>query len=123
MTQNLVGGLEPPYYTAVFTSIRPDAPEGYAETAAKLNELVRDIPGFLGYEAARTPGGIGITVAYFRDLDGIAHWQHHPEHMAAKRYGREHWYESYRVHIGKVERTYGFDRAGRHDRDLVDDRD
>ncbi|GAA3393279.1 antibiotic biosynthesis monooxygenase [Streptomyces roseoviridis] len=138
MTQSLVGGLQPPYYTAVFTSIRPDDPEGYAETAAKLNALVEDIPGFLGHEAARTPGGIGITVAYFRDLDGLTAWQHHPDHMAAKRYGREHWYESYRVHIGKVERTYGFDREDRenhedrqgrqnpempHDRDVVDDRD
>ncbi|MFI8824116.1 antibiotic biosynthesis monooxygenase family protein [Streptomyces sp. NPDC053431] len=110
MTPSLVGGLEPPYYTAVFTSIRPDDPEGYAETSARMNELVRDIPGFLGYESARTPGGIGITVAYFRDLEGIAAWRSHPEHLAAKEYGREHWYDSYRVHIGKVERTYGHDR-------------
>ncbi|GAA2790841.1 antibiotic biosynthesis monooxygenase [Streptomyces platensis subsp. clarensis] len=110
MTQSLVGGFEPPYYTAVFTAIRPDAPEGYAETAATLHALVRDIPGFLGYESAGTPGGIGITVAYFRDLEGLTAWQHHPEHLEAKRRGRAEWYDSYRVHIGKVERTYGFDR-------------
>lgn len=111
MTPNLVAGLEPPYYTAVFTSIRPDAPEGYAETSARMQEIVKDLPGFLGYEAARTPGGIGITVAYFRDLESLDAWRDNAEHQEAKRHGRKHWYESYSVHIGKVERSYGFDKG------------
>ena len=110
MTQKLVAGLEPPYYTALFTSVRPDAPEGYAETSSRMQEIVQDIPGFLGYEYARTPGGIGITVAYFRDLESLDAWRLDTEHQAAKAYGREHWYESYSVHIGKVERSYSFER-------------
>ncbi|KOG13656.1 MULTISPECIES: antibiotic biosynthesis monooxygenase family protein [Streptomyces] len=110
MTPKLVAGIEPPYYTAVFTSVRPDAPEGYAETSVRMQEIVREVPGFLGYESARTPGGIGITVAYFRDLEALDKWRLDAEHQAAKRYGREHWYDSYSVHIGKVERSYGFER-------------
>ncbi|MFD3941646.1 antibiotic biosynthesis monooxygenase family protein [Streptomyces sp. NPDC058579] len=112
MTPSLVAGLEPPYYTAVFTSIRPDGPEpeGYAETGARMQQLVGDLPGFLGYESARTPGGIDITVAYFRDLPSLDAWRDNAEHQAAKRRGREQWYESYSVHIGKVERSYGFER-------------
>ncbi|MET9433626.1 antibiotic biosynthesis monooxygenase [Streptomyces sp. NPDC006551] len=110
MTQRLVAGLEPPYYTAVFTSLRADDPEGYAETAARMQEIVRDVPGFLGYESARTPGGIGISVAYFRDAEGLDAWRRNAEHQAAQRHGREHWYESYSVHVGKVERSYSFDR-------------
>ncbi|MFF6885092.1 antibiotic biosynthesis monooxygenase family protein [Streptomyces sp. NPDC012421] len=111
MTQKLISGLEPPYYTAVFTSVRPDAPEGYADTAAALRERVADVPGFLGYESARTPGGIGITVAYFRDLEALDAWRLDTAHAAAKKYGREHWYEAYSVHIGKVERSYDFERS------------
>ncbi|MHA4776288.1 antibiotic biosynthesis monooxygenase family protein [Streptomyces sp. MSC1_001] len=110
MTQKLVAGLEPPYYTAVFTSVRPEDPEGYAETASRMQEIVRDVPGFLGYESARTPGGIGITVAYFRDLESLDAWRLDTEHQAAKAYGTEHWYESYSVHIGRVERSYGYER-------------
>ncbi|MEU2116531.1 antibiotic biosynthesis monooxygenase [Streptomyces sp. NPDC016459] len=110
MTQKLVAGLEPPYYTALFTSIRPEAPEGYAETASRMQQIVKEIPGFLGYESARTPGGIGITVAYFRDLESLDAWRLDTEHQAAKAYGREHWYESYSVHIGRVERSYGYER-------------
>ncbi|MEU7291699.1 antibiotic biosynthesis monooxygenase family protein [Streptomyces exfoliatus] len=110
MTPKLVADIQPPYYTAVFTSVRPEAPEGYSETSSRMQEIVRDIPGFLGYETARTPGGIGITVAYFRDLESLDAWRLDTEHQAAKAYGREHWYESYSVHIGKVERSYSFER-------------
>ncbi|MFD3530478.1 antibiotic biosynthesis monooxygenase family protein [Streptomyces sp. NPDC058664] len=110
MTPKLVAGIEPPYYTALFTSVRPEAPEGYAETSSRMQEIVKEIPGFLGYESARTPGGIGITVAYFRDLESLDAWRLDTEHQAAKAYGREHWYESYSVHIGKVERSYSYER-------------
>ncbi|MEV8586969.1 antibiotic biosynthesis monooxygenase [Streptomyces sp. NPDC051180] len=110
MTPKLVAGLEPPYYTAVFTAVRPDSPEGYAETADRMKERVESMPGFLGYESARTPGGIGITVAYFRDLEALDAWRLDSAHQEAKAYGREHWYDSYSVHIGKVERSYGFER-------------
>ncbi|WOX23379.1 antibiotic biosynthesis monooxygenase [Streptomyces solicathayae] len=115
MTQTIVAGLEPPYYTAVFTSVRPDHPEGYGETLDRMKELVQDVPGFLGYESARTPGGVGITVAYFRDLEALNAWRDHAEHRAAKKHGREHWYERYCVHIGRVEQSYGFERDDRDD--------
>lgn len=117
MTQSLVAGLEPPYYTAVFTSLRSDdftevegSAEAYAATNARLHELVQDMPGFLGYESARTPGGLGITVAYFRDLEGLATWRREPEHAEAQRRGREEWYSAYSLHIGKVERSHAFVR-------------
>ncbi|MDX2562305.1 antibiotic biosynthesis monooxygenase [Streptomyces sp. TX20-6-3] len=113
MTPKLVADLEPPYYTAVFTSIRPDTldtPESYADTAVRMREIVGTVPGFLGYETARTPGGIGISIAYFRDLESLDAWRLDTQHQAAKAYGREHWYDSYSVHIGKVERSYSFER-------------
>ncbi|MFF8833897.1 antibiotic biosynthesis monooxygenase family protein [Streptomyces sp. NPDC015130] len=110
MTPKLVAGLEPPYYTAVFTSLRPEDPEGYAETSDRMEELVEKVPGYLGSESARNPGGIGITVAYFRDLEALDAWRLDSEHMAAKARGREQWYDSYSLHIGRVERSYSFER-------------
>lgn len=111
MSDQLVGGIEPPYYTVVFTSVRAEEDHGYAETAGRMEELVREVPGFLGYESARTPGGVGITVGYFRDEEAIAAWRANAEHQEAIRRGRAGWYERYSVHVGKVERSYGFDRG------------
>ncbi|MER6210217.1 antibiotic biosynthesis monooxygenase [Streptomyces sp. NPDC001642] len=106
---------QPPYYAVVFTSLRTEGDNGYGETADRMGELVKGIPGFLGEDSARVPGGLGITVAYFRDLAGIEAWRAHAEHRAAKEYGREHWYERYSLHIAKVEYSRGFERDAEAD--------
>ncbi|MBT2423863.1 antibiotic biosynthesis monooxygenase [Streptomyces sp. ISL-22] len=102
---------EPPYYAVVFTSLRTESDGGYGATAQRMGELVKEIPGFLGEDFARTPGGLAITVAYFRDLAGIEQWRDHAEHRAAKAQGRAHWYERYSLHIAKVEHSNGFERG------------
>ncbi|MFG2652740.1 antibiotic biosynthesis monooxygenase family protein [Streptomyces sp. NPDC048436] len=109
--------FEPPYYTVVFTSVRtvPDDEEGgddgYDATSTRMDEIVASVPGFLGMESARTPGGLGITVGYFRDEDAIKEWRGDAEHRAAQKRGRGEWYEKYSVHVAKVERSYGFERG------------
>ncbi|TGB10418.1 antibiotic biosynthesis monooxygenase [Streptomyces sp. MZ04] len=103
--------FEPPYYTVVFTSLRTEGDHGYGETAEHMEELVAKIPGFLGMDHARTPGGLSITVSYFRDEDAIKEWRAVAEHRAAQRRGREVWYETYSLHVAKVERSYGFERG------------
>ncbi|MFJ9343462.1 antibiotic biosynthesis monooxygenase family protein [Streptomyces sp. NPDC101733] len=103
-----VRAFEPPYVMAVFTSVRTPEDADYPETLARMAEIVREKPGFLGYESARTPGGLGITVAYFRDHGSLALWREDLEHQAAMERGREHWYESYTLHVATVERSHGF---------------
>jgi heme-degrading monooxygenase HmoA len=108
-----VAAHEPPYYAVVFTSLRTEQDGGYGATAERMGELVKEIPGFLGEDSARTPGGLSITVAYFRDLAGIEQWRQNTEHREAKAYGRAHWYERYSLHIARVERSHGFERVER----------
>jgi len=95
----------PPYYAVVFTSVRTDVDEGYAEMAAAMAELAARQPGYLGIESARE--SLGITVSYWRDLEAIAAWKRVVDHVAAQRLGRERWYASYRVRVARVERDYG----------------
>ncbi|MFI1508760.1 antibiotic biosynthesis monooxygenase family protein [Streptomyces sp. NPDC020597] len=106
-----VDAYEPPYYVAVFTTVRTQDQSGYAETAARMEELVKDVPGYLGMDHAQTPGGLGITVGYFRDADELTQWRCDAEHLAAQERGRAEWYEAYTLHVAKVERSHGFTRA------------
>lgn len=106
-----VSAHEPPYYAVVFTSVRVQDDDGYAETAERMEELVKEVPGYLGMDHARTPGGLSITVGYFRDLAAIEEWRGDLEHRAAQKQGRERWYESYSLHVAKVERSHTFRRA------------
>ncbi|MET8546928.1 antibiotic biosynthesis monooxygenase [Kitasatospora sp. NPDC004799] len=105
-----VPAFEPPYYAAVFTSVRTQTQSGYPETSARMEELVQDVPGYLGMDHAQTPGGLAITVGYFRDAEALTRWRSDAEHRAAQQRGRAEWYESYTLHVAKVERSHGFVR-------------
>jgi len=97
-----------PYYAVIFTSTRTPDDNGYAETAERMVELARTMPGFLGVESARED--VGITVSYWKTLDAIKQWQQHPEHLEAQQQGREQWYESFTTRVCLVERESGFSR-------------
>lgn len=96
---------DPPYYAVIFTSLRTHRDEGYAETAARMEELARVQPGCLGFESARE--GLGITVSYWTDEAAIRDWREQVEHAAARRKGRELWYSAYKLRVCRVERDYG----------------
>ncbi|MFE9603842.1 antibiotic biosynthesis monooxygenase family protein [Streptomyces hokutonensis] len=101
---------EPPYYAAVFTTVRTQDQSDYSETSAHLEELVKNVPGYLGMDHAQTPGGLGITVSYFRDADALKEWRTDVEHRVAQNRGRAEWYQTYTLHVAKVERSRGFVR-------------
>jgi len=97
---------EPPYYAVIFTSVRTEGDNGYAEMADRMVELASQQEGFLGVESARSE--VGITVSYWRDLESIKKWKFNAEHSIARTKGRETWYESFTVRITRVEREYSF---------------
>jgi heme-degrading monooxygenase HmoA len=94
-----------PYYAVIFTSVRTDEDNGYAEAAHAVLELARQQSGFIAFESARNE--TGISVSYWKDLDSIRAWKENAMHRNAQNRARE-WYKSFRVRICKVEREYGF---------------
>ncbi|MFF2547142.1 antibiotic biosynthesis monooxygenase family protein [Kitasatospora sp. NPDC058063] len=105
-----VEAFETPYYAVVFTAVPTEERTGYSETNDRMEELVKDIPGYLGMDHAQTPGGLSVTVGYFRDVEALTEWRTNAEHRAAQKRGRAEWYERYTLHVAKVERSYGFVR-------------
>lgn len=101
---------KPPYYAAVFTSVRSDIDEGYYDMNNALLSEISKMHGYLGHESARE-NNLGITVSYWSDLESLKNWRNQPLHKTAQRSGRDEWYESYKVRICKVERDYGFENT------------
>lgn len=97
-----------PYYAVIFTSLRTEGDQGYAEAAARMLELAREQPGFLGVESARGEDGLGITVSYWASEAAILAWKQHPEHTAIRERGRSTWYARCHTQVCRVERAYGF---------------
>lgn len=93
-----------PAYAVIFTSVRTEGDNGYAQTAERMLELARTMPGFLGVESARDE--IGVTVSYWQSLEDIERWRTHPEHLVAQQAGRKEWYESFSVRVCKIHKEY-----------------
>ncbi len=94
---------KPPYYAVIFTSLRTEIGNGYAEAAKRILEIARQQPGFLGYEAARQE--MGISVSYWESLEAICAWKEHPEHRKVQTRESE-WYSESRIRVCRVERDY-----------------
>ena len=104
---------EPPYYAVIFCSRRThhDA-DAYAEASAHMLDLAARQPGFLGVDSVHDAHGCGITVSYWDSEAAIAAWKRHAEHAATRAAGRARWYEAYELRVARVERAYGWRRAG-----------
>ena len=99
---------EPPYYVAVFTSINADVDHTeHTRMYERMLEVAKGYDGFLGIEPARNANGSGVAAVYWRDIESIAAFARDPEHLVAKKKGREIWYSHYMIRICKVERDYG----------------
>lgn len=96
---------KPPYYAVIFTSLRTEGDNGYAQVAQDMVSLASEQPGFLGFETARSD--LGISVSYWSSLEDIAAWKQNFTHRQAQARAKD-WYTAFRVRVCKVEREYGF---------------
>jgi len=101
---------KPPYYAVIFTSVRTDVEDGYADMANLMVALAEQQDGYLGMETSRNE--VGITVSYWRDLESIRTWKSHTDHNIAQKKGRTEWYSHYKIRIALVERDYFYEGVG-----------
>ena len=93
------------------TELRADADlTEYRARSRRMNELVRQIPGFISVKSYTSEDGDEVTIARFESQEALDAWRFHPEHMEAQRMGREDFYESYWVQACETIRDYGFHR-------------
>ena len=98
---------KPPYHAVIFSSRRTGADDaGYAAMAARMDELAKTMPGYLGVESTRGADGFGITVSYWVDEQAILGWKQHAIHLLAQAAGKTRWYAHYELRVAKVERAY-----------------
>ncbi|MCP5299843.1 MAG: antibiotic biosynthesis monooxygenase [Chromatiaceae bacterium] len=97
----------------VFRSrLRTDSADEYQTVAARMNELVRSMPGYLSHKTFTADDGERVTLVEFVDESGHRGWSTHPEHVQAKDRGRASFYAEYRVQVCNVIREVRFPEAG-----------
>jgi heme-degrading monooxygenase HmoA len=90
-----------PFIASIFHYYLSDNLEGYKEYDDLTLELVKQIPGYLGYESFKHDNR-GSFISYWKDKDAVKTWAQHPIHMEAKKLGKSSWYKYYHSIIAEV---------------------
>ncbi|WP_422342547.1 antibiotic biosynthesis monooxygenase family protein [Parasphingorhabdus sp.] len=106
--------LHPPESIAViFCAQRTrDDDEAYKAAADVMSNLAAQQTGYLGQDSSRSENGLGITVSYWQNDAAAKAWRDHPVHTAIREQGRGKWYESYTLHVARIERSYDWNKSG-----------
>lgn len=103
---------EPGQVMTVFRSrLREDA-TAYAEHAARMSALARDMPGYVEHKVFTAEDGERVTLVRFADAESHRAWARHPDHREAQRAGIAHYYDEYSIAVGPVERARAWAREG-----------
>jgi heme-degrading monooxygenase HmoA len=92
-------------YVVIFCATVGTLDEDYATMAAALRDMALRDFGCLEF-CAVAEGNQEIALSYWNDLAAITAWKAQAEHLVAQTLGRERWYTSYHVQIGRIETGY-----------------
>jgi heme-degrading monooxygenase HmoA len=95
----------------VFRSrLNQETAEEYRRWAIRMSELAVEMPGYISHKGFSAPDGERVTIVEFASEEGLRVWATHPEHVEAKRKGRNSFFTDYRVQVCNVLRDSA-DRA------------
>jgi heme-degrading monooxygenase HmoA len=95
------------------TKMREDADlDEYTSRSRRMNELVREVQGFLGVKSYVAEDGDEVTIARFESEEALKAWRLQPEHVETQQRAREAYYESYWVQVCHTVRDYQFTQGG-----------
>lgn len=96
----------------VFRSrLNPEHQAEYMEWASRMSMLAKGIPGHVSHKGFTAPDGERVTIVEFETEEGMRAWAAHPEHVAAKKLGRNSFFSAYSVQICQLQRESVFPRT------------
>ena len=86
---------------------RPDVDEEeYGRTAARMQEIVASVPGFISYNSYVSDAGESLLVVRFDSLEALEVWRSHPEHLETQQKDRLLWSQEYWVQAAATDHEY-----------------
>lgn len=94
-------------FTSTFTFAAGNYDDEFQALDARIADMARAIPGYLGEETWENPTtGLISNVYYWDSMDALQRLISHPDHREAKA-AQARWLKGYQVVIAEVVRTYG----------------
>ena len=100
----------------VFRSrVKPEAQQEYAQWAARISTLAKQMPGYVSHKGFVAEDGERVTIVEFESEDAQRGWARNLEHMDAQRKGRSDFYSEYRIQVCNVIRDSEYKRPSAPD--------
>lgn len=80
----------------------PEAVDEYMPVAKRMSDLAKAMPGYINHKGFVAEDGERLTVVEFDSEQSLRSWAIHPEHVEAKKRGRQRFFTEYRVQICKI---------------------
>lgn len=89
---------------------REGGADSYPEVAARMAELVSQVPGFRSIKTFAADDGERVSIFEFESLEALDEWKRNAEHLVAQRRGRDEFFESYEIQLCQPLRMTRFQR-------------
>lgn len=90
----------------VFRSrLAPETEVEYKKVAMRMASLAQTMPGYISHKTFTADDGERVTIVEFESEEQMAVWSRHPEHLDAKKAGREKFFSAFKIHVCEVKRT------------------
>ena len=91
----------------VFRSrVHEETRPAYVKTGKKMAEIGQNMPGFISFKQFHAADGEQVTIVEFETDEQQQAWANHPEHLEARKHGREEWFDTYDIAVCEVIRRY-----------------
>jgi heme-degrading monooxygenase HmoA len=93
----------------VFRSrLAPQSQTEYMQWAKRMSELAVTMPGYVSHKGFVAEDGERLTLVEFESEESMRVWSTHPEHLQAKKKGRQRFFSEYHIQICNVVRESSF---------------
>ena len=96
---------------AVFRNrVRPEVTDEYQTELERIWKIAKVQPGFISDKTYFSDDGDAVGIQEWKSPEHLRAWRDHPEHVKARRRGREEFYQDYTIYICDERRKYEFSR-------------
>ena len=88
--------------------LKPENVEEYYQTAARMSELAKTMPGYISHKGFTAEDGERVTIVEFADEASQRGWSTQVQHVEAKKKGRADFYTEYKLQVCSVTRESQF---------------
>jgi len=93
----------------VFRSrLKPENSQEYYETAKRMAEIARSMPGYIAHKSFTAEDGERVNIVEFADEESQKRWATEVRHVEAKKRGRAAFYQEYKLQVCEVKYQHAF---------------